>query len=73
MEQDRQFRYIALELCLANVQDYVQGRYQGPAISRLEVLRQATAGLRHLHRLNIGQLCGLLKVSQIPAGRCQKV
>ena len=58
MEQDRQFRYIALELCLANVQDYVQGRYEGPHISRIEVLQQATAGLKHLHQLNIGQWRG---------------
>ncbi|XP_043198900.1 serine/threonine-protein kinase/endoribonuclease IRE1-like [Amphibalanus amphitrite] len=53
MEQDRQFRYIALELCIANVQDYVLGRYGGPEISGIEVLKQATAGLKHLHHLNI--------------------
>ena len=29
MEQDTQFRYIALELCAATLQDYVEGNYKG--------------------------------------------
>lgn len=57
-EQDRQFRYIAVELCAATLQDYTEGvrsvelRRQ---INVWEVLRQAAAGLSHLHSLNIGK------------------
>lgn len=54
MEQDRQFRYIALELCAATVQDYVQGRYDTTLIAPLDILYQATSGLAHLHSLDIG-------------------
>lgn len=52
-EQDRQFRYIALELCAATIQDYVQGRYDISLISPLTILQQATSGLAHLHSLDI--------------------
>ena len=30
MEQDRQFRYIALEYCCATLHDYVTGNYTNP-------------------------------------------
>ena len=30
MEQDRQFRYIALEYCFATLHDYVTGKYPNP-------------------------------------------
>lgn len=57
-EQDRQFRYIAVELCSATVQDYTEGKVS-PEIKRSitinEVLRQATNGLMHLHSLSIGR------------------
>ena len=59
MEQDRQFRYIALEYCSATLQDYVEGRYVSPAgadappLDALSILRQATQGLLHLHTLDI--------------------
>ncbi|XP_062560540.1 serine/threonine-protein kinase/endoribonuclease IRE1 isoform X2 [Armigeres subalbatus] len=55
-EQDRQFRYIAVELCAATLQDYVDaksGNVFQKQISVLEVLQQATNGLMHLHSLNI--------------------
>lgn len=57
-EQDKQFRYIAVELCAATLQDYTEGdsavnlRKQ---ISVWNVLTQATSGLSHLHSLNIGK------------------
>lgn len=57
-EQDRQFRYIAVELCSATVQDYTEGKISDEiknSISMIEVLRQATNGLMHLHSLNIGE------------------
>ncbi|XP_021710632.1 serine/threonine-protein kinase/endoribonuclease IRE1 [Aedes aegypti] len=55
-EQDRQFRYIAVELCAATLQEYVDpksGEAFQKQISLLEVLQQATNGLMHLHSLNI--------------------
>lgn len=56
-EQDRQFRYIAVELCSATLQDYVDGPLSKQLRDRItvqEVLKQATNGLLHLHTLNIG-------------------
>ncbi|XP_011185643.2 serine/threonine-protein kinase/endoribonuclease IRE1 [Zeugodacus cucurbitae] len=55
-EQDRQFRYIAVELCAATLQDYTEGERSAELrmhINVWEVLRQAAAGLSHLHSLNI--------------------
>ncbi|XP_076627174.1 serine/threonine-protein kinase/endoribonuclease Ire1 isoform X1 [Colletes latitarsis] len=52
-EQDRMFRYIALELAEATLQDYVTGRYDRQKISAKSILRQATSGLAHLHFLDI--------------------
>lgn len=55
-EQDRQFRYIAVELCAATLQEYTEGAKSTDLkqfIGELEVLRQATKGLIHLHSLNI--------------------
>ena len=54
MEQDRQFRYIALEYCCATLHDYVTGNYSNPfKLDNLTILRQATQGLAHLHSLDI--------------------
>lgn len=59
-EQDRQFRYIAVELCAATLQDYTEGE-RAPElrlqIAVWEVMRQSAAGLNHLHSLNIGWSC----------------
>jgi serine/threonine-protein kinase/endoribonuclease IRE1 len=55
-EKDRQFRYIALELCAATLEDYVHGRFGQGIIKEVDVLAQATSGLAHLHSLNIGKL-----------------
>lgn len=55
-EQDRQFRYIAVELCSATLQDYTEGgrvKELHSQITELDVLRQSTKGLIHLHSLNI--------------------
>lgn len=57
-EQDRQFRYIAVELCSATLQEYTEGKVLTEitkSISMSEVLQQATNGLMHLHALNIGK------------------
>ncbi|KAF7265858.1 hypothetical protein GWI33_020928 [Rhynchophorus ferrugineus] len=53
MEQDRMFRYIALELCQATLSEYVQGHCDTTIIQPLEILQQATSGLAHLHSLDI--------------------
>jgi len=52
-EQDRQFKYITLELCAATLQDFVEGKYQGPPIEAISIMRHATAGISHLHSLDI--------------------
>lgn len=57
-EQDRQFKYIAVELCSATLQDYIEGGFDGELRSKIsvkEILRQATSGLLHLHVLHIGE------------------
>uniref|UniRef100_T1INI5 non-specific serine/threonine protein kinase n=1 Tax=Strigamia maritima TaxID=126957 RepID=T1INI5_STRMM len=54
-EQDSQFRYIALELCNTTLNDYVDNnRFETSTLEPLQVLKQASAGLAHLHALNIG-------------------
>lgn len=52
-EQDRMFKYIALELAEATLQDYVTGNYNKTKISLKNILHQATSGLAHLHSLDI--------------------
>ncbi|RVE44453.1 hypothetical protein evm_010857 [Chilo suppressalis] len=53
-ERDKQFRYIALELCSATLQDYVEKKLTFECtIDAVEVLRQATMGLSHLHSMDI--------------------
>lgn len=49
------FRYIALELAEATLQDYVAGKYERENISGKSILQQATSGLAHLHLLDIGE------------------
>ncbi|ALC47341.1 Ire1 [Drosophila busckii] len=55
-EQDRQFRYIAVELCAATLQDYTEGERAlelREHIDIWQVLIQSSAGLSHLHSLDI--------------------
>uniref|UniRef100_A0A8D8B9X7 non-specific serine/threonine protein kinase n=1 Tax=Culex pipiens TaxID=7175 RepID=A0A8D8B9X7_CULPI len=55
-EQDRQFWYIAVELCAATLQDYVDPKSTDTfqkQISVQEILCQATSGLMHLHSIDI--------------------
>lgn len=57
-EQDRQFKYIAVELCSATLQDYIEGGFDSELRSKIsvkDVLKQATSGLLHLHILHIGE------------------
>jgi len=58
-EQDRQFRYIAVELCAATLQDYTESDRSlelRQHIDMWQVLVQSAAGLSHLHSLDIGKL-----------------
>lgn len=53
-EEDQQFRYIALELCEATLQEYTEDpTFQRHGLTPVSVLEQATSGLAHLHSLNI--------------------
>uniref|UniRef100_A0A7I4Y3A0 non-specific serine/threonine protein kinase n=1 Tax=Haemonchus contortus TaxID=6289 RepID=A0A7I4Y3A0_HAECO len=55
MESDSQFRYLALELCVASLNDYVHESAvrEKIAIDPTELLHQATEGLAHLHIMQI--------------------
>ena len=53
-EQDNQFRYIALELCAATVQEYVEKKFDNILISSTALLQQMMSGISHLHSLDIG-------------------
>ena len=60
-EQDSQFRYIALELCLATVQEYVENKkFDKRGLDSVTLLSQATAGVAHLHALDIGNMLNRL-------------
>lgn len=53
-EEDQQFRYIALELCEATLQEYVEDpTFERHGLTPVTVLNQAMSGLTHLHSLNI--------------------
>nr|XP_029510675.1 serine/threonine-protein kinase/endoribonuclease IRE1-like [Oncorhynchus nerka] len=53
-ERDRQFQYIAIELCAASLQEYV-GRqdFDRHGLEPVMLLQQTMSGLAHLHSLNI--------------------
>ncbi|CAI5442927.1 unnamed protein product [Caenorhabditis angaria] len=55
MESDSQFRYLALELCVASLNDFVEQEdvRKNVNLEIDEILRQATAGLTHLHASKI--------------------
>ncbi|KAK6042723.1 hypothetical protein COOONC_19772, partial [Cooperia oncophora] len=56
MESDSQFRYLALELCIASLNDYVHevAVREKVDINPTDLLHQATEGLAHLHIMQIG-------------------
>ncbi|KAK7507901.1 hypothetical protein BaRGS_00000866, partial [Batillaria attramentaria] len=54
MEADRQFRYIALELCAATLSDFVADKEMpGSVPDMITILHQAISGIAHLHSLDI--------------------
>ena len=54
-ESDSQFRYIALELCIGTLTDYIEKKVTC-STSAIDLLSQAMSGLSHLHSLGIGKL-----------------
>uniref|UniRef100_A0A914C4C2 non-specific serine/threonine protein kinase n=1 Tax=Acrobeloides nanus TaxID=290746 RepID=A0A914C4C2_9BILA len=55
-EADETFIYIALELCECSLQDYVENvniRHGYPDLTQVDMLKQATDGVAHLHSINI--------------------
>ncbi|NXT20034.1 ERN2 endoribonuclease, partial [Syrrhaptes paradoxus] len=53
-EKDKQFHYIAIELCSATLQEYVESpSFDRRSLDAVSVLRQTMSGLAHLHSLSI--------------------
>ncbi|XP_055014000.1 LOW QUALITY PROTEIN: serine/threonine-protein kinase/endoribonuclease IRE1 [Boleophthalmus pectinirostris] len=52
-ERDRLFTYIAIELCAATLQQYVEKPISFSDLSPICLLEQTMCGLSHLHSLNI--------------------
>ncbi|XP_060882407.1 serine/threonine-protein kinase/endoribonuclease IRE1-like isoform X1 [Labrus mixtus] len=53
-ERDRQFQYIAIELCAASLQEYVERKdFDRHGLEPVMLLQQTMSGLAHLHSLNI--------------------
>ncbi|XP_042288439.1 serine/threonine-protein kinase/endoribonuclease IRE1 isoform X1 [Thunnus maccoyii] len=52
-ERDRLFTYIAIELCAATLQQYVEDPSCFPKLNPITLLEQTMCGLSHLHSLNI--------------------
>uniref|UniRef100_A0A8C6TLE4 Serine/threonine-protein kinase/endoribonuclease IRE1 n=1 Tax=Neogobius melanostomus TaxID=47308 RepID=A0A8C6TLE4_9GOBI len=52
-ERDRLFTYIAIELCTATLQQYVENPSAFPDLNPICLLEQTMCGLSHLHSLNI--------------------
>uniref|UniRef100_A0A8C9WEF5 Serine/threonine-protein kinase/endoribonuclease IRE1 n=1 Tax=Scleropages formosus TaxID=113540 RepID=A0A8C9WEF5_SCLFO len=53
-ERDRQFTYIAIELCAATLQQFVEDpEFPYPGLDPATLLQQTMCGLNHLHSLNI--------------------
>ncbi|CEF60106.2 Serine/threonine-protein kinase/endoribonuclease IRE1 [Strongyloides ratti] len=54
-ESDRTFKYIALELCDCSLATFIDKKEYRDImlLDNLEILRQATEGVEHLHHLNI--------------------
>ncbi|KAM3622873.1 uncharacterized protein V6R79_004194 [Siganus canaliculatus] len=52
-ERDRLFTYIAIELCAATLQQYVEDPSGFPELNPISLLEQTMCGLSHLHSLNI--------------------
>nr|XP_033819656.1 serine/threonine-protein kinase/endoribonuclease IRE2 isoform X2 [Geotrypetes seraphini] len=87
-EKDKQFYYIAIELCAVTLQEYVEKPPEdGPRLDAISLLYQTTCGLAHLHSLNIvhrdikpcnilislPNSCGTVRVVISDFGLCKKL
>ncbi|NXT30796.1 ERN1 endoribonuclease, partial [Pelecanoides urinatrix] len=53
-EKDKQFHYIAIELCSTTLQEYVESpSFDRRSLDPVSLLRQTMSGLAHLHSLSI--------------------
>ncbi|XP_040292016.1 serine/threonine-protein kinase/endoribonuclease IRE1 [Bufo bufo] len=53
-EKDRQFQYIAIELCMATLQEYVEEKdFDRHGLEPITLLEQTMSGLAYLHSLSI--------------------
>ncbi|XP_069808178.1 serine/threonine-protein kinase/endoribonuclease IRE1 isoform X2 [Dendropsophus ebraccatus] len=53
-ERDRQFQYIAIELCMATLQEYVEEKdFDRHGLEPIALLEQTMSGLAYLHSLSI--------------------
>uniref|UniRef100_A0A8C5R512 Serine/threonine-protein kinase/endoribonuclease IRE1 n=1 Tax=Leptobrachium leishanense TaxID=445787 RepID=A0A8C5R512_9ANUR len=53
-EKDRQFQYIAIELCSATLQEYVEEKdFDRHGLEPISLLQETMSGLAYLHSLNI--------------------
>ncbi|KFV98751.1 Serine/threonine-protein kinase/endoribonuclease IRE1, partial [Eurypyga helias] len=53
-EKDKQFHYIAIELCSATLQEYVESpSFDRQSLDPVSLLHQTMSGLAHLHSLSI--------------------
>ncbi|XP_026559793.1 serine/threonine-protein kinase/endoribonuclease IRE2 isoform X2 [Pseudonaja textilis] len=77
-EADGQFHYIALELCSATLQQYVESSvFPGKGMDALSLLTQTMSGLAHLHSLSIAHRdlkpCNILISAPDGQGRVRAV
>ena len=48
------FRFIVVEICAGNLQDFISGKYNGPSLGSVKTMcHQIVKGLDHLHLLGI--------------------
>ncbi|KAI9561020.1 hypothetical protein GHT06_011976 [Daphnia sinensis] len=52
IQEDRNFKYLILELCLGTIRDYIRKKYTGPMPSEIDGMIQMARGLQYIHSLN---------------------
>ncbi|KAK4004968.1 hypothetical protein OUZ56_006694 [Daphnia magna] len=49
VQEDPDFKFLILELCLGTVRDYIKGNYTGPMPSEIDGMIQMASGLQYIH------------------------